>query len=261
MRGISCTNIEGAALSGLVQGIPPVVAGPKAVPDVPEVPAVPDAPPVPNVPEAPRPAQRSSRGADVLGVISSTLLLGFLGFVAGSVFPRHLQQVKTTAVNKPFASGAVGVLTGIAVPALAALLAVVSAVLTIICIGLLGFPIVLLMLLGLLAGAVMGWIAIGAWVGDRLFRNGERSPAFKAAMGTMVLTLILGLFGMLLPWVEGIIAFAIGAVGLGAVALTQFGRKPYPQVEETAAFTEDAVKVANVLETLPVDEEPPAKGQ
>ena len=262
-RGISCTNIEGGALSGLVQGIPPAAVAPKVIPDVPDIPAVPDVPAVPAVPDVPdvsRHSARSNKGIDFLGVISSTLLLGLLAFASGSIFPNHLQQVKATARKKPFASGAVGVLTGIAVPALAVLLAVISAILVIVCIGLLGFPIVLLMMVGLLAAMIFGWIAVGTWVGERLFRNGERSLAFKAALGTMVLTFGLGLLGLLVPWLEGIMAFAAGAVGLGAVALTQFGRKPYPPVEETVEFTEDDVKIATVLDTLPDEEEPPLKG-
>ena len=121
-RGISCTTIEGGALSGLVQGIPPAAVAPKAIPDVPDIPAVPDVPAVPAVPDVPdvsRHSARSNKGIDFLGVISSTLLLGLLAFASGSIFPNHLQQVKATARKKPFASGAVGVLTGIAVPALA----------------------------------------------------------------------------------------------------------------------------------------------
>jgi hypothetical protein len=266
-KGISCTNIEGRTISGWIEGIPPVAVNPKAVPDVatvPDVPAVSEPPTVPDVSEradTPRNSRSSNAGVDFLGVISSTILLGLLAFATGSVFPNHLQQVKVTAQKKPFASGVVGVLTSIAVPALAALLAVVSAVLTLICIGLLGFPIVLLMLLGLVAGALFGWIAIGTWVGDKLFSNGKRSPAMKAALGTMILTVVLGLLGMMLPFVEGIIAFVAGAVGLGAVALTQFGRKQYPPQGGAIELTEDANKVANVLETLPVEEEePPLKG-
>ena len=66
---------------------------------------------------------------------------------------------------------------------------------------------------------------------------------------------------MLLPFVEGVIAFFIGAIGLGAVALTQFGRKPYPPGNLEVEYSEDQVKVATVLETLPVeDDEPPVKG-
>jgi hypothetical protein len=265
--GIRCTNIEGSVISGWIEGIPPVPVEPKAIPDIPDLPVIPEPPTMPDIPETgivpdiPRQTRSSNSGVDFLGVVSSTLLFGLLAFAAGTVFPKHLQQVKATARSKPFASGAVGVLTGIAVPALAAILAVVSAVLTLVCIGLLGFPIVLLMLLGLVAGAVFGWIAMGTWIGDRFFRNGKRSPAMKAALGTMILTFVLGLLGMLLPWVEGILVFVLGAIGLGAVALTQFGRKPYPPGSEEVAYTEDAVKVATVLETLPVeDDEPPVKG-
>jgi len=267
--GISCTNIEGSVISGWIEGIPPTAVDPKAVPDLADVPALPDVPALsepPTTPDLPAGADvsnstgGSNAGVDFLGVISSTILLGLLAFAAGSVFPNHLQQVKTTARRKPVASGVVGVLTSIAVPALAALLAVVSALLTLICIGLLGFPIVLLMLMGLVAGAVFGWIAIGTWVGDKLFSRGKRSIAMKAALGTMVLTIVLGLLGMMLPFFEGILAFVAGAIGLGAVALTQFGRKQYPPQGEEIAFTEDEIKVATVLETLPVEEdEPPLK--
>jgi hypothetical protein len=261
--GISCTNIEGSAISGWIGGIPPTAVNPKAVPDVPDIPAIPEPPAIPDLPAAadiPQASHGSNAGVDFLGVISSTILLGLLAFAAGSVFPNHLQQVKSTARSKPMASGVVGVLTGIAVPALAALLAVISAVLTLICIGLLGFPIVVLMLLGLVAGAVLGWIAVGAWIGDRLFSNDKRSVAMKALLGTVVLTLGLGLLGMMVPFIEGIIAFFVGAIGLGAVALTQFGRKQYPPQGETVEFTEDAIKVTHVLETLPPEDEPPLKG-
>jgi hydrogenase/urease accessory protein HupE len=84
--------------------------------------------------------------------------------------------------------------------------------------------------------------------------------AFKAALGTAILTFVLGLLGIMLPFVEGIVAFFVGAVGLGAVALTQFGRKPYPHVDAVVSeFAEDEVKIANVLDTLP-DDDLPSKG-
>ncbi len=262
VSGVSCTNIEGSALSGLVQGIPPIAVAPKSVPDVPDPPRIPDVPDIPERHDVVVESRRSNTGADFAGVISSTLLLGFLAFVVSSVFPSHLQQVKATARRKPLASGGVGVLTAIAVPALATLLALISAVLIIVCIGILGFPIVLLMLLGLVAGAVLGWIAIGTWLGEKLFRSEKRSLAMRAALGTMILTFGLGLFGLLpFVWGEGILVAIIGAIGLGAVALTQFGRKPYPPEEDMAEFSEDAVKIATVLDTLPDDDsdQPPLK--
>ena len=49
--------------------------------------------------------------------------------------------------------------------------------------------------------------------------------------------------------VSGIILF----VGLGAVALTQFGTKPYPTAEPDIVMPEDPDKVNIVLDTLPDD--------
>jgi hypothetical protein len=266
--GIRCTQIEGSALAGIMEGIVPFAMDPKTIPDVPAVPAVPDIPEVPDVPDVPdvpavpdvpdvpavRQSQQTNTGIDFGGVLSSTLLLGVLAFGTGTLFPNHLKQVKATVRSKPVASGAVGVLTAIAVPVLASILALISAVLTIICIGLLGFPIVLLILLALVAGAVLGWIAVGTWLGEKFIKNPKRSLAMKAAVGTMILTFGLGIFGMLpFVWGEGILVALVGAVGLGAVALTQFGRKPYPPESDTFEVSEDAVKVASVLETLPDD--------
>jgi hypothetical protein len=118
------------------------------------------------------------------------------------------------------------------------------------------------MLLALVAGGVFGWIAIGTWLGEKLLRNSKRSLATKAALGTMALTFALGLFGMLpFVWGEGILVSIISAIGLGAVALTQFGRKPYPPQDGGEVVVEDAVKIASVLDTLPDDDldEGPAK--
>ena len=49
--GISCTNIEGSVISGLMEGIPPVIVEPKAIPDVPDLPVVPEPPAAPDIPE------------------------------------------------------------------------------------------------------------------------------------------------------------------------------------------------------------------
>ncbi len=269
--GISCTDVEGGALSGLMQSIPPIAAIPAipAIPAVPDMPAVPDVPTVPPLPVAPRGPELRQDGqdgrsgaADFAGVVGSTLLLGFLAFVAAAAFPRHLRQVQTTAQTKPFASGAVGLLTAVAVPALAALLALISAVLVLVCIGLLGFPIVIAMLLGLLAGAIMGWIAVGTLLGQRLFNGEKSSLAKQATLGTMLMTFGLGMLGMIFGFGEALLAIMITSVGLGAVALTQFGRKPYPHtVTGTTVPLEDPIKISSVLETLPVDDigQPPTK--
>lgn len=248
---ISCTNIEGADLPGLANVIPAI----PVVPDIPDIPDVPDAPPVPPVVETRGPSHAGSAFADFMRTIASSLLLGGLAFVVASAFPNHLLRVKSTIRKKPVASGFVGFLTALAVPIVVAILAVISAVLTIICIGLLGFPIILLILLAFVAAIAMGWVAAGTWLGQRLFQSSERSLAMKAALGTFILTFVLGLLGIMSGgWLEGLLGILITSIGLGAVALTQFGRRPYVEHEEPAAADEDADKISIVLETLPDDD-------
>lgn len=252
--GIRCTTIEGNALSGFVKGIPAV----PAVPVVPAVPAVPDVPAVPPVPPVQIANDNSGPGgavADFMGAVGSSLLLGLLAFAVASIFPEHLEQVKTTVHRKPAASGAVGLLTAIAVPIIAAFVAVIAALLTIICIGILGFPIVMLILLALLAAILMGWIAVGTLFGQRLFRKNDWSLPMTAAVGTLLLTFGIGLLGMF-SFIAGVLAVIFTSVGLGAVALTKFGRQPYPEVDISDSVEVDDDKVEVVLRTLPDDDNP-----
>jgi hypothetical protein len=190
-------------------------------------------------------------------VAGRSLLMGILALLAASLAPAQLGQVQQTLTRKPAASGAVGLLTAIAVPSLATILLLISAVLTIVCIGLLGYPIVLVLVIGLLVGALMGWIAAGTWLGGRLagwLKLTNRGLPVTAALGTTVLTLAVGLLSslpfLLGGWLWAIAAVAIACGGLGAVALTRFGTRSYP----LAAAGGDS-KVDVVLETLPVEEE------
>jgi hypothetical protein len=182
--------------------------------------------------------------------------MGGLALVIASAFPNHLLNVKSTVRKKPVASGAVGFLTAIAVPIVAVILTAISAVLTIVCIGLLGFPIVMIVILALVAAVAMGWIAAGTWLGERLFQR--RTLSLKAALGTLLLTFVIGLLGILSGgWLEGLLGAVVTSIGLGAVALTQFGRKRYVGPDEPAAASENDDKVSIVMETLPDDSQDP----
>lgn len=254
---IRCTNIEGSVLPGIVKGIPPI----PAVPAIPEAPAAPDAPAQPDLPQPPVVHDHGRSGigntfADLTRVLFSSLLMGGLAFVVASAFPNHLLNVKSTVRRKPVASGFVGFLTAIAVPIVVAILTVISAVLTLICIGLLGFPIILIILLALVAALAMGWIAAGTWLGERLFK--QRSLQMKALLGTLLLTGILGLLGIVVGgWLEGLLGTIVTSIGLGAVALTQFGRKSYTGPDEPAGVSEDSDKISVVLNTLPDEDQEP----
>jgi hypothetical protein len=190
-----------------------------------------------------------------------SLLLGLLALLGAALVPNQLNQVGSALRNKPAASGVVGLLTAVAGPSLLALLLLLSVVLTIVCIGLLGYPLVMVLSVMLAAAALMGWIAVGNLVGQRLAEAlslKNRSLPVTAALGTAVLTLVSSLLSALPFWLGGwawaIAAFAVGCAGLGAVALTKFGTRAYP------VMASNGDKVAAILETLPdrdSDTEPP----
>lgn len=267
--GFRCTNIEGQAIAGWLEELPPLMGVPTIVPheQIPEVPELPERA-VPELPERSVPSQvvpptfpaaePSGSGflADFARAVVSSVLLGAVAFATAVIFPAQLHEVTNTVRRKPLASGAVGLLTAVAVPSLAVILLVISAVLIIVCIGLLGFPLVMVMMLAFAAALVMGWIAVGSLLGRRLFDRKGGRQAMAAALGTMILTFVVGVLGSI-PFVfgEGLLSLIIASVGLGAVALTQFGRKPYPQiVTGRPEMVEDADKVTAVLDTLPEDD-------
>lgn len=271
--GIRCTTVEGDAFPALLNGlnvappVPPIPAVPDlpAVPEVPAVPAIPDAPQAPTPPSPPDFGENSrpSSGAlgilaDILGITGSSILMGLLAFAVAKIFPDHLNQVKTTVRQKPIASGAVGLLTAVAIPSIVVLLLLISTVLIVICIGLLGFPLAFLIMFVFVAAAIFGWIAVGTWFGHRFLARKGRSFPLTAALGVFLLTLIMGLLSVTpLAFVEVFLALAISFVGLGAVTLTQFGMKAYPRGSspQDTDSEPDNDKVSSVLETLHIDDD------
>ena len=197
-------------------------------------------------------------GGGVAGAGISSLLMGLLAFVVAAAFPNHLHRVDYTARKKPVAGGTVGLLSMFAVPIVLTFLTVLSALLTIVCIGLLGFPIIAVLALGFAAALLFGWIAmgnvLGRWMASKLHLN-VRNLKTTAVLGTITLTFVMGVLGSV-PFVfgESLVSAIILWIGLGAVMLTKFGRRPYPpQVEEDfEIYIEiDEEKVTAVLDTLP----------
>jgi hypothetical protein len=222
----------------------------------------PRTPDTPRVPELPR----MSGGRSLFSIVSSaagqSLVFGILALVAAAVLPNHLGQVSRTLKQKPAASGAVGFLTLIAMISAIVLLSVLSALLILVCIGLLGIPIVIALAVGLGAALLLGWIGAGAWLGERLahwLKLSNRSLTVTTALGTAVLTLVAALFSafpfLLGGWLWSLLAFLVACAGLGAVALTRFGTRPYP-----AAGAESASdKVSQMVDIMPDDEDMPQK--
>lgn len=245
---VSCSNVaRGFAASGVLDSIRPFVP--------PEAPTPPRPPTVPEF-EVREPSAFSGLGRFLLNVsevVGRSLLLGILALIVTAVFPRQLEQVSATIRRKPAASGAVGLLTAVAGPSLIVLLLVVLAI---TCVGLLLYPAVFLLALALLAAALLGWIALGDILGRMLlrsFRVAHRNLPVTAALGTALLTFVLGGLGLLpFVWGESLVVLLLACVGLGAAALTQFGTKPYPP---GTAPAEDREKVEAAMKTLPPETE------
>ncbi len=243
LTGASEANINCTNVSGIVENLPPFVG--ELLNEVPD-----------SVGTAPTPPVRNGSffWLKLAQAVGQTLLLGILAFVAASVLPQQMQRIQETVHTKPAASGTVGFLTAIAVPFLIVLLVPISVILTFVCVGILGFPIMIALALGLFGGALFGWFVVGRMAGDYLaskFGMQLSQPA-TAAVGTMILTFIFGLLGAI-PFIygEGIVAFFAMCVGLGGVALTKFGTQDYPRV---AIVEPDDDKVTAVLDTLPDEE-------
>ncbi len=237
-REVSCSsfgNRLGALGRSQIPPLPPLPPLPP-MPEMPEMPEMPDAPSVPEAPRPPRIEVRSpSLGArvaafmfDASAVVGRSLVMGILAMLIAAVFPAQLREVSSVVRAKPATSGAVGMLTAVAAPSI---IVVLLLVLLATCFGLLLYPAVFLLALAVIAAALLGWIAVGEIVGRKLLGwfGFKQSLPVTAALGTALLTLLLGSLGLFsFIWGEGLVAFILASVGLGAATLTQFGMKRYP---------------------------------
>lgn len=217
------------------------------------------------MPDGPR---QGDFGWNVVGAILSSLFAGFLALVIAAAVPQHMERIGRAAVQKPMASGAVGILTAVAVPAIIALLVPISVILLFVCIGILGFPVMLALGLGLVAGSVLGWATMGHLVGQRLVASlGMKRPSMPvtAALGAATMTLVINALGLVsFGIIDGLLTTVVASLGLGAVALTQFGTKPYPflatstkrviEPDDDDGIVVNDDKLTAVLRTLPKDD-------
>jgi hypothetical protein len=241
--GISCTNVS--------SGAPDFIANL----DIPGIPAIPNLPELDGVPNVNVHVSEPSFFRNIVESGGSAVMMGILAFVIAYFIPSNISRVQEAVEQKVVVSGTVGLLTAVAVPSLIALLVPVSIILTIVCIGLLGFPIMLALGIGLGAATIFGWVTMGSMFGQRLarwFKMKQQSLPLTAALGTAALTFGIGLLGAI-PFVfgEGLLTTALICVGLGATALTHFGTRSYPRLAGEPVI--DGGKLTAVLDTLPED--------
>jgi len=139
-------------------------------------------------------------------ILLHTLALGLLGGVAALFMPNTMKEVANVAIEEWAASAAVGVGTAILLPIL-----IVAFVLTIVLI--LAVPLVLLIFAAL---ALLGWLAIGLAIGERL--GLKLSVPWQAAIGAGLLAFLADVANLVpcIGWVvpAGITLWALGAATL-----------------------------------------------
>lgn len=204
------------------------------MPRLPETPEIPAVPPIPDIPERPRVVyhSRPTFASRVGSAVISAILIGLAALVITLIWPKHSAQVRQTIVQEPATSGLVGFLTLLGAALLTPILVIISAVLTIVCIGLLGIPIIILLWLVIGAAALFGWAAmgqlVGRWLGRRLNISGM-SQMLEAGLGAFVLSLALGTLQVI--WCLGVIGVLLHllvlSLGVGATIMTRFGRRSY----------------------------------
>ena len=155
----------------------------------------------------------------VLSFFFRLFLWTLIAMVIAMFFPNQLKLISQTAISQPLISGGMGLLTVLIVPIVLVLLAIT------ICL----IPISLLGALVLVIAWAAGLISLGYEVGQRIgtmFKQ-EWHPAILAGVGTLALMLVLSGIEAIVPCVGWIPKLLVGMLGLGAVLLTQAGRKPY----------------------------------
>jgi hypothetical protein len=150
------------------------------------------------------------------------ILWALVAMLAGMFLSAPLTRISQTELTQPWLSGGLGILTIVVVPIILVLLAIT------ICLS----PIALLGAFVMVIAWAYGLIAMGLEIGKRISAAANKTwhPAISAGLGTLVLMAILNGLESFLPCVGWIPLFLAGLVSLGAVLLTQFGRKNYPQV-------------------------------
>lgn len=163
-----------------------------------------------------------------ISALSLAIFAGLLAMLVVALMPEPVERVTAAITQAPILSGGLGLLTLIAVP----VLAVLVMVLTLFCFT----PVSFVAMLMYVVAIFLGWLALGALLGERLMRAARSqtiSPVLAAGLGTFLITLLVNLFNAspLLPelgsFFGSVVSALLAAIGLGAVVLTRFGLRPY----------------------------------
>jgi len=147
-------------------------------------------------------------------------------------FPRHIGRITETATDSPITTGLVGFVSiGVALAITAVYLLSIVLTVGVMC---LAAPIVAALWVAVFLALLLGWIAVAVPLGRAIaYRlKVHPTPMVTAALGALALTLLYGVIDMIpcIGWLSWVMLVVLGSVGFGAVLLTRFGTRPYPEI-------------------------------
>jgi hypothetical protein len=198
----------------------------------------------PGRPWPPLPATRETQRTGVWGVLGSlvawqfrtlgtALFLALLGVVLVALAPRAMGRIASAAAGGAFVSFGMGLLT-LVVGILLGLLLMIAC-----CLG-------LFVWLVLAVAWLVGWVAVGLWLGQRLLQalNARNASSIgEVAIGVFLITVLTQL-----PACIGFfVGLVIGCMGLGAVVLTRFGTRSFDDSQAPGRALQDNIESAPTL--------------
>lgn len=154
----------------------------------------------------------------VLNALFRSLAMAILAVLIGLLLPHNIKNIAAAITREPLVSGGIGILTIIVAPIMLMLL-----IITILLI-----PITVLGFIALSLAIMLGLIAVGYEIGQRLavlFKT-TWHPSVSAGIGTLALTLVTGIANFI-PCIGWVLGFVAAVFGLGAVIISRVGSEKY----------------------------------
>lgn len=141
------------------------------------------------------------------------------------LFPVPNGRAARAITKQPLMSATMGLLTLIAAPLLLIFMAITLILLPVALAGVLALVVIL----------ALGWIVLGFELGNRIagLFNQNWADAVSAGIGTLILSLVVGGFGEIIPCVGWIVPVLAVSFGLGAIVLTRFGTQEISEIPAT----------------------------
>lgn len=175
---------------------------------------------------------------DMLWLFARAFIWAVVAVLTALFLAAPISRVGEAAVRQPLPSGGIGCLTLIVVPVVLVLLAI-----TLICI-----PVSLLGAFLLVIAWAYGIVSLGTEVGKKLGQlfHQEWAVPLSAGLGTFLLTLVVNGIGQFVPCFGWVVPLLVGTLATGAVLITRFGSRHYPDYASATDFTTPAASQAGI---------------